>query len=88
MSLNVARLQVAGISNTLYKRRLATNVVNKHSRMFDKGLSPSLVNVRGVNSYSPLIIISTLHRASDFGGFASGLFVRICRIGRICKDDI
>jgi hypothetical protein len=58
------------------------------SRMFDRGLSPSEVNGRGVNSYLPLVIISTLHRASDFGDFASGFFVRICRIGRNCKDDI
>jgi hypothetical protein len=80
--------QVTGITNTLYKRRLAANVVSKHSRIFERGLSPSLVNGRGDNSFSPLIIISTLHRASDFGGFASGFFVRICRICRICKDDI
>jgi hypothetical protein len=84
----MARPQVAGISNTLYKRRLVTNVVKKQSRIFDRGLSPNLVNGRGVNSHSPLVIISTLHRDSDFGGFASSFFVKICRIGRICKDGI
>jgi hypothetical protein len=40
------------------------------------------------NSISPLITTSMLHRASDFGGFVDVFFARICRIGRICKDDI
>jgi hypothetical protein len=82
------RPQAAGLSNTMYKRRLAADVVNKQSQMFDKGLLPTWVVGRGVNSYSLFIIISMLHRASDFGGFFSGFFVRICRTCRISKYDM
>jgi len=81
----MARPQVAGLSNTLYKLRLAANAVNKQSWIFDRGLSPSLLNGRGFNSYSPLIITIMSRRASDFVGFGSGFFVRVGRIGRICK---
>jgi len=84
----MARPQVACISNTLYKRRLAPNVLNKQSWIFDRRLSPSLVNGRGVNSYSPLIITNMSRRASDFLGFDSGFFVRVGRFDRISKDGI
>jgi hypothetical protein len=84
----MTRPQAAGLSYTLYKRRLAANVVNKQSRMLDRRLSPSWVVGRGVNSYSPFIIISMLHRASDFGGFLGGFCVRNCTICRICVDDM
>ena len=46
----MARPQVAGISNTLYKRRLAANVVNRQSWIFDRGLSAGLVNGRGITA--------------------------------------